>query len=130
PPSATIPTTGTGINGQKCSVSPSPCVSFATVSCTGTACSAVPFNRILTHMRGFNSNIAAANVTISYTDVGIGFAGGPRVPMVTVTVSGVQYNTGLLGLLLTTAADKTLLNNVVKFMPARSASMTGEDLSL
>jgi Flp pilus assembly protein TadG len=119
----TIAKTASGIYGYKCSSASAPCATFATKTCTGSACSAVPFNRILAHMRGFNGQIAAANVTVTYTDVGIGFAGGPTVPMVTVTVSGVQYHTGILGLLTSTFGG-------VQSLPTRAASMTGEDMAL
>src|SRR5262249_49935209 len=83
----TIPKTFDGRYGEKCSSNDAPCVPFFTRTCTGGGCQAAPFNRILAHMRGFNGQINASNVTITYTDVGIGFAGGPTVPMVTVTVS-------------------------------------------
>jgi len=74
-------------------------------------------------MRGFNGQIQASNVTITYVDAGIGFAGGPTVPMVTVTVTSVPYQTGILGLLLNATGNLATL-------PSRSASMTGEDLKL
>lgn len=115
--------TNAGIYGRSCSGSPSPCVGYLTQSCTGAACTAGNFTRILNHMRGFNSKIAAQNVTITYADTGLGFAGGPSVPMVTVRVSGVSFDTGVVGLLLTNAG-------VLAALPAQSASMTGEDLAL
>jgi Flp pilus assembly protein TadG len=119
----TITKTTAGIYGQKCSQTPSPCVPITTASCTGATCSATEFTRILNHMRGFNGRVQANNVTVTYSDAGIGFAGGPTVPMVTVTVSGVPFQTGILGLLLGDASGLATL-------PERSASMTGEDLAL
>lgn len=110
-----------GVFGYKCSDAAAQCVSFGTVSCTGGTCSATPFNRILAHMRGFNGRIAAENVTITYSDVGLGFAGGPTVPMVTVRIDNVPYENGIFGLLL---ADATGL----AALPRRAATMTGEDL--
>lgn len=124
-PSQTIKKAGDEyIYGYKCSHPSSPCETFAPVTCGSTTCSAAGFARILAHMQGFNGRIAAANVNVTYSDAGIGFAGGPLAPMVTVTVSGVPFQSGILGLLLdpaTTTAAATL--------PARSASMTGEDLA-
>ena len=114
----------TGIYGQKCSVTATTCVAIPTQSCTGATCEPVGFARILTHMRGFNGRIEAADVTVTYASAGggIGFAGGPSAPMVTVTVAGVPFQTGILGLLLGDAGGLATL-------PTRSASMTGEDLA-
>jgi Flp pilus assembly protein TadG len=127
PPVADMPLTiakdSGGIWGRKCSDASAPCIPFTTVSCTGTACLATPFNRILAHMRGFNGRIQAENVTVTYSDAGIGFAGGPSAPMVTVTVADVPFQTGILGLLLANTGNLAEL-------PPRSASMTPEDLAL
>jgi Flp pilus assembly protein TadG len=114
---------GGGVFGQMCSLASAPCAALPTSTCTGGSCQSVPFNRILTHMRGFNAQIQASNVTVTYADAGIGFAGGPAVPMVTVTVSNVPYQTGILGLLLNSTGN-------VATLPTRSAGMTGEDLAL
>lgn len=112
----------TGVFGYKCTDAAAKCISFGTVSCTGAACTAAPFGRILTHMKGFNGRIAAENVTITYTDVGIGFAGGPTVPMVTVQINNVPYEAGIFALLLSTTTG-------VAVLPRRAATMTGEDLA-
>jgi Flp pilus assembly protein TadG len=114
--------TADGIYGQPCNSASNPCTSFQTISCTGGACAATPFTRILDHMRRFNSKIEAGHVTLSYQYTGLGFAGGPSVPMVTVTVSGVPFETGIVGLLLTNSG-------VLAALPAQTASMTGEDLA-
>ncbi len=111
-----------GTYGDKCSDASDPCTGYGPLTCTGTACEAAAFTRILAHMRSFNGAIQAANVTITYQDVGIGFAGGPVAPMVTVSVSDVPYQTGVVGLLL---QNTDVLSN----LPTRSASMTGEDLA-
>lgn len=118
-----IQKTAGGVFGFKCSDPSAPCVSFGTLSCTGAACQAIPFTRILNHMRGYNAQIEAEHVTVVYSDIGLGFAGGPATPMVTVSVSGLPFRTGIVGLLLTNA-------NVLAVLPARSASMTGEDMAL
>ncbi len=111
----------TGVFGYKCTDAAAKCISFGTVSCTGSACGAAPFARILAHMKGFNGRIAAENVTVTYSDVGIGFAGGPTVPMVTVQIDNVPYDAGIFGLLLSNATGLAAL-------PRRAATMTGEDL--
>lgn len=106
------------------------CVPFSStpLTCTGEACQpASSFDRILNHMRGFNARIQPENVTIAYADVGIGFAGGPTVPMVTVTVHDVPFQTGILGLLLASGANNEA--TLLATLPTRSASMTGEDLA-
>ena len=122
-PSQTVKKAGDEyIYGYKCSHPSSPCETFAPVTCDSTTCGAAGFARILAHMQGFSGRIEAENVTLTYSDAGIGFAGGPSAPMVTVTVSGVPFQTGILGLLLGDASGLATL-------PARSASMTGEDLS-
>lgn len=115
--------TAGGVYGAPCSAASSPCTGFQSISCTGAACDSVPFTRILNHMRGFNSKIEAEHVTVSYQYTALGFAGGPSIPMVTVTVSGVPFQTGIIGLLLTNSG-------VLAALPAQSASMTGEDLAL
>jgi hypothetical protein len=114
-----------GIYGFKCSQSASTCAPIPTRSCTAATCEPVGFARILNHMQGFNGRIQAEDVTVIYASAGsgIGFAGGPSAPMVTVTVSGVPFQTGILGLLLGNDA------NGLATLPARSASMTGEDLA-
>lgn len=118
---ARIAKDSTGVFGYKCTDAAAKCISFGTVSCTGATCSAAPFTRILAHMKGFNGRIAAENVTVTYSDVGIGFAGGPTVPMVTVRIDNVPYETGIFGLLLSNATGLAAL-------PRRAATMTGEDL--
>ena len=119
---ATNGRTATGVFGVSCSHASAPCVGFANVSCTGTACTAAEFNRIFAHMQGFSGQLQPDNVTIAYEWIGLGFAGGPIVPLVTVTVSGVPFRTGIVGMLLTNAG-------VLATLPTHTVSMTGEDLN-
>jgi Flp pilus assembly pilin Flp len=116
PPVPLVIRTDGGRYGANCSSSRARCINFPARSCAGSTCAnQTTFTRVLTEMRRFNGRIQPGNVTVRYVDIssGIGFAGGPTVPMVTVTVSGVPFQTGLLGLLQPT-------------LPPRSASMTGE----
>jgi len=114
--------------GDSCSQSNDTCVPFTSnpngLSCTGEGCGA-GFDRILNHMRGFNSLITANNVTVRYSEVGIGFAGGPTTPMVTVTVQGVPFQAGILGLLLSDEGNAGTLAGLTT-LPTRSASVMGE----
>jgi TadE-like protein len=92
------------------------------LTCDGD-CDSDRLRPILGEMKKFNARITASDVSVTYESTGIGFAGGPAVPMVTVTVSGVPFRTGILGLLLGDGAD------IAGVLPPRSASMTGEDLA-
>lgn len=113
--------TANGNFGINCSDASAPCETFAAVSCSGNSCDAAEFDRIFAHMNGFSGQLQPANVTISYEPTGLGFAGGPTIPLVTVTVSGVPFRTGIVGLLLTNTG-------VLSSLPTHSVSMTGEDL--
>lgn len=111
-----------GIFGVDCSDASAPCVPFNDVSCSGDNCLPAEFNRIFAHMSGFAGQLQPEHVTVSYQWVGLGFAGGPTIPLVTVTVAGVPFQTGVVGLLLTNAG-------VLSTLPAHTVSMTGEDLN-
>jgi Flp pilus assembly protein TadG len=111
-----------GLFGVSCSDATSPCTPFADVSCTGGACIAAEFDRIFAHMNGFSGQLQPDHVTISYQWAELGYAGGPITPLITVSVSGVPFQTGIVGLLLSNAG-------VLATLPAHSVSMTGEDLN-
>lgn len=119
-----------GHYGQSCDMSlgtNDPCQSFATATCVGgasTLCNSTAFNAIVTKVKSVFSPAQPSNVTVSYQYVGMGFAGGPIVPAVTVTISNVPFGTGfadLLGNIFGTTGLSTV--------SAMSATMTGEDLS-
>lgn len=100
------------------------CAEFPDQECggTGNACpNTVAYDRIFAHMNSIAGQLEPEHVSIRYEYIGLGFAGGPVAPMVTVTVEGVPYNTGVFGLLLGNVG-------VLQTLPTRSASMTGEDL--
>src|SRR5262249_46549253 len=104
PPSAsTLPPTNCLASGyaygQSCSVGA--CTAFTNLTCTGgtsAACNATNFNTIVARMNGMLSSIQASNVTMSYNYVSLGYAGGPIVPSVTVTLSGVPLGGVMTGL--------------------------------
>jgi Flp pilus assembly protein TadG len=113
------------INGTRC-ITANSCVDFGTISCTGTGCTnATAFNRVLGRMQNILGGITAANVTISYKYVSMGFAGGPAVPLVTVTLSGVQFQTGFISILGALLGP----GNALTTIPPISARITGEDLT-
>jgi Flp pilus assembly protein TadG len=115
-------TNSTYTYGQPCSAGA--CTLFATKTCTGGSggvCSAADFTTIVNRMSSILSLIQSQYVTISYTDVGLGFAGGPVVPSVTVTLSGVP-----MGGVMTSIFGKFFSLNT---LPTISTTFTGEDLN-
>lgn len=100
------------------------------VSCTCVAsCSAAvgmgnvsqaAFDAIVTRIQVYNPDLLATNLTISYADVGLGFAGRPSgaVPAVTLSIRNFPY-------------DFYVLNNLFGLpqinMPAMNTTLTGED---
>jgi Flp pilus assembly protein TadG len=121
-PSSNGLTNSTYTYGQPCSAGA--CTSFATKTCTGGSggvCSSANFTTIVNRMSGIFSLIQSQYVTISYTYIGLGFAGGPIVPNVTVTVSGVP-----MGGVMTSIFGRFFSLNT---LPTISATFTGEDLN-
>ena len=123
--------------GQSCTSAGGPCVPFTTVTCTGsstnctctggngTACSKSDFNYIAQRMSNMFGALSNHNeyVTITYAWAGLGFAGGPVIPRVTVKLSSVPYDS-----LLTTIFQKVSRSQVAT-LPTISVTLTGEDLS-
>lgn len=109
-----------GTYGGSCS-SGTNCTGFTTVSCTGgttSNCDQTAFNAICTRMQAIFAKIDCSDITISYADSGLGFAGGPVIPTVTVSVSNVPFN----------VIDVPILPNIVSTMPTMTAILTGEDM--
>ena len=103
---------------------------FSNVTCTSTGCSPgttvanynAKFNAIVSKMQAFmrpTSQIQPSNVTIEYTQSGLGYAGDPWgadvSPIVTVQLSGLQFRP-----LMTLAM-------VTMNMPDFHTSLTNED---
>jgi len=130
PVTAGVPATnalanGNVLYGTRCTTA-STCTDFGTVSCTGTGCTnAAAFARVVGRMQNILSIIKPANVAISYKYVSTGYAGGPVVPLVTVTLSGVTFNTGFISILGRLLGPGSALTTI----PAISARVTGEDLA-
>jgi Flp pilus assembly protein TadG len=132
--STTNPVSSGGASGQAC---PANCDfngvagCTATIPCTwtctggGAGCSATAFSYIVNRMRQTYVPIKDSNVTISYSYTGLGYAGGPLTPTVTVTLSGVPLKLGfisIIGNIIGTSAAPLFQ------IPTMTATMTGEDL--
>ena len=84
-------------------------------------CQAAALTALVTEMRRFAPNIQAQNVQVVYRGAGLGFVGrGSPVPMVTVRLTGMQY-------------DFIALDDLLGFgtltMPGFDATVVGEDLN-
>lgn len=132
-PDTNVLTGANNIYGTSCGNVAAPCTAFSTVTCTGTECSeTVSFNRILARVQQFLANVEAENVTLSYAYQGLGYAGGPVIPSVTLIISCVPYATGVLGGVLgsvITGKDINGSNCSGPSLPTVSVTLTGEDMS-
>jgi Flp pilus assembly protein TadG len=122
----------TAVPGQNC---PAACVGFATRTCTGGTtvdCDQSDFTAIFTRMDNLASLLQPSNVSITYEYVGLGFAGGPIIPRVTVTVQNVPYGlfmtTILNGFIRLATGDPTASLGMTN-LPTITTTYTGEDLS-
>jgi hypothetical protein len=117
--------TGTGVLGQPCRLVPSPCVDFGRIECTGATCDGAGFDMIVARMQHAFPLIGPQNVRVRYEYVGLGFAGGPAVPAVSVIVTGVDFPLFLLGQIFRLVGGDASAPAVV---PDMRATLTGEDL--
>lgn len=125
--------------GELCGGDPAndACGAVATRSCTiavgdgtTTCADAAGAGTLLERMRrlspiGLGAG-RAGTITVTYTDTGLGFVGGPYVPALTLRITGLRYElvataglSGLLGGAGDTGVD----------LPAITASLIGEDLA-
>lgn len=122
--------TASSYYGQACNIAAGasdPCTSFATASCaggSGGSCNTTAFTAIVTNMQRVFGALKPANVTITYSYVGLGFVGGPIEPAVTVTISGVPFVSGFADLLGALFGPSPLST-----VPPMSVTFVGEDLS-
>jgi hypothetical protein len=95
-------------------------------TCIGgvTGCNPESFDRIVGRMRDIFAVIEDEHVSITYTYVGLGFAGGPVAPAVSVTLSGIPFETGFASILGNFIGGGSPLLTV----PDISVTLTGEDL--
>jgi hypothetical protein len=110
--------------GATCTKAGAPCKDFGALTCAGAVCGG-GFDAILARMQAVFPVVAAENVTLRYQYVGLGFAGGPPVPAVTVTISGLKWPAGPF------AAAMSLLggSGFAATLPDIRATLTGEDLA-
>jgi Flp pilus assembly protein TadG len=99
------------------------CTCTGSANCGAGALNTTVFNNIVALMQAYYGRLTASNVIITYTPIGLGFAGnpyGPDVePLVTVQLTGVQFAPGALQ-----AFGISPFN-----MPPEASSLSGEDLS-
>jgi hypothetical protein len=128
------------IYGTSCSVA-NTCHSWGPVVCVGDgmvgSCDDDGFAAIAERVRSIFNLATDQRITIRYEDTGLGFAGGPAIPLVTVEIANVPYD-----LVMTTVMDNfwrvlcwgdpACLGTPRAFtlMPTVSATLTGEDLSV
>ena len=129
---AAIAPAGGGLLGQNCRHASSPCTPLPTLSCGpfygGAACTGAAFNHISARMRQIFPVIPAANISIRYQDSGLGYVGGPPVPLVTVVVSNLPIP--IIGAIIDLASrlvgGEGGTNGTLRPI---HASMTAEDLN-
>ena len=116
------------IYGMPCSTAGT-CHSWGPVECvggSGGSCDAAGFAAIAQRVRSIFNLATDERITIRYEDTGLGFAGGPVIPLVTIEISNVPYDLLFASLLGRMTGTGTALVN----MPTVSATLTGEDLSV
>lgn len=114
--------------GAPCNTDPNgPCTGFTTLTCTAgtTGCSATAFNSVLTAMQSLFGVIKASQVTITYQYIGLGFAGGPVAPLITVKLTGIPFQTGFVGIVGNLIGDK---GHPLVTLPDMTSALTSEDL--
>jgi Flp pilus assembly protein TadG len=122
--------TASAFFGQSCNIAAGtsdPCTAFATASCaggSGGSCNSAAFNAIVADMQTVFGALQPANVTITYSYVGLGFVGGPIQPAVTVSITGVPFVSGFADLLGVLFGPSPLTT-----VPTMSVTFVGEDLS-
>lgn len=122
-------TTGYGTQGDPVSTTAFTGIACTSSSCTctGTACNSMnvsvnstAFTNLVNRMNDIFPRVAAANVTVDYTNVGLGFAGDPNGPDVAPLVTVKLQN-------LTFQPITLMLFNASITLPSFSAALTLED---
>jgi hypothetical protein len=86
-----IPATDNGPVGRSCNANPGVCGKLLPpLNCTGTACTGAGYAHIAERMRQIFPVIEDKNIRITYADSGLGYVGGPPVPLVTVEVVDLE----------------------------------------
>lgn len=116
------------VSGKYCRDASNPCAADPgqTWVCAagGAGCNAAAKANIVAKMQSVLAVIKPENVEITYQFTGLGYVGGPLIPAVTVTLTGLQFQTGFLSIIGGVLGGPSLTT-----LPNISATMTGEDLS-
>lgn len=127
-PDLRIPRSTNGVFGKHCADASNPCTLSSGDSwvceTNGTGCVAQAKANIVTKMQSILAVIEPENVEIVYQHVGLGYAGGPLIPSVTVRLTGLQFQTGFVSIIGGLLGGPSLTT-----MPDITATLTGEDLS-
>ena len=125
---------GTGaIYGTSCNIAGT-CHTWGPIECVGgtsASCNALGFARTAQRVRSIFNLATDDRITIRYVDSGLGYAGGPVIPLVTVEISNVPFDL-FFPYLLQRIMDPRGTGTVPApfLMPTISATLTGEDLSI
>ena len=117
--------------GSQCNAGPNVCAPIATVTCTGDANNATVAEIWNLVDGAFPNDATEANLRFTYQDdVDLGFLGGPYVPVVTVEVTGLdfQFVNPLAAFIALAGGGGSNAGATVTF-PDLSVSLPGEDLA-
>ena len=117
--------------GTECNAGPNICAPIATVTCTGDAGNATAAEIWNLIDAAFPNDATIANLQFTYEDdVELGFLGGPYVPVVTVEVTGLDFEfVNPLGALVALAGGGASNAGATIAFPDLSVSLPGEDLA-
>lgn len=117
--------------GASCTAVPGLCAAPGTITCSGAQAVGDVFDEMIGKAGGFlPAAVAPSNVRFTYTYGGLGFLGGPYVPLVTVELVGdieVPFITPLGPLLQTFYGGGGGLDD--PSLPSMRATLPGEDLT-
>lgn len=122
------------IYGTSCSENVTTCHPWGPIACvggTGANCDAVGFATIATRVRAIFNLATDEKITVRYEDSGLGYAGGPVIPLVTVQIADVEYDLLFASVLdrMRELARRDGTTSAFTTMPTISVTLTGEDLS-
>jgi hypothetical protein len=123
-----IPAKDGGAVGRSCMVYPGACETLPLLTCSVGTCDPTAFTHIADRMQQVFPLIKDENISIRYADSGLGYVGGPPVPLVTVVVSDLPIP--IIGAIIDlafrlvggAAGDNATMRPI-------QASMTAEDLN-
>lgn len=115
--------------GTMCSDPSAPCAVVATQTCTGTAGNPVVDEIFATIQPLLPNGATPANLQFQYASTGLGFLGGPYIPMTSVSLQNLQHQFVLpIGQLFAPWGGSGGNGGVA--LGALTATMPGEDLNV